>query len=69
MTGLPDDLASILQIWCIRCQYGHFVNQGIGGNRLLHDVTGDSGLKRFDRDALESAFVPKKKRRGARGNA
>jgi lysophospholipase L1-like esterase len=28
------------------------LNQGIGGNRILHDTRGDSGLKRFDRDAL-----------------
>ena len=26
------------------------MNQGIGGARLLHDVRGDSGLRRFDRD-------------------
>jgi len=28
------------------------MNQGIGGNRILHDVRGDSGLRRFDRDIL-----------------
>jgi lysophospholipase L1-like esterase len=28
------------------------VNQGIGGNRILHDVTGPSALARFDRDVL-----------------
>ena len=28
------------------------MNQGIGGNRILHDTRGDSGLKRFDRDVL-----------------
>jgi lysophospholipase L1-like esterase len=28
------------------------INQGIGGNRLLHDLTGDSMLRRFDRDVL-----------------
>jgi lysophospholipase L1-like esterase len=28
------------------------INQGIGGNRILHDMRGDSGLKRFDRDVL-----------------
>jgi lysophospholipase L1-like esterase len=28
------------------------VNHGIGGNRILHDMRGDSGLRRFDRDAL-----------------
>ena len=28
------------------------MNQGIGGNRILHDTRGDSGLRRFDRDVL-----------------
>jgi len=28
------------------------MNQGIGGNRILHDVRGDSGLRRFDRDVI-----------------
>ena len=28
------------------------MNQGIGGNRILHDMRGDSGLRRFDRDVL-----------------
>jgi lysophospholipase L1-like esterase len=28
------------------------VNQGIGGNRILHDVTGPNALSRFDRDVL-----------------
>jgi lysophospholipase L1-like esterase len=28
------------------------VNQGIGGNRILHDLTGPSALSRFDRDVL-----------------
>jgi lysophospholipase L1-like esterase len=26
------------------------MNQGLGGNRILHDIRGDSGLRRFDRD-------------------
>ena len=26
------------------------MNQGLGGNRILHDLRGDSGLRRFDRD-------------------
>ena len=29
------------------------LNQGISGNRLLHDVVGPMGLSRFDRDVLE----------------
>jgi lysophospholipase L1-like esterase len=28
------------------------MNQGIGGNRILHDGRGDSGVRRFDRDVL-----------------
>jgi lysophospholipase L1-like esterase len=28
------------------------MNQGLGGNRILHDMRGDSGLRRFDRDVL-----------------
>lgn len=28
------------------------MNQGIGGNRLIHDARGGSGLRRFDRDVL-----------------
>ncbi|MEK9660978.1 MAG: GDSL-type esterase/lipase family protein [Alphaproteobacteria bacterium] len=28
------------------------MNQGLGGNRLLHDQRGDSGLRRLDRDVL-----------------
>lgn len=33
------------------------MNVGIGGNRILHDVTGPSALARFDRDVLELANV------------
>jgi lysophospholipase L1-like esterase len=28
------------------------LNAGIGGNRILHDIVGPSGLSRLDRDAL-----------------
>src|SRR2546425_1194748 len=28
------------------------MNQGLGGNRILHDIRGDSGLRRVDRDVL-----------------
>src|SRR5262249_32030537 len=28
------------------------MNQGLGGNRILFDIRGDSGLRRFDRDVL-----------------
>ncbi|HWE74248.1 MAG TPA: SGNH/GDSL hydrolase family protein [Stellaceae bacterium] len=33
------------------------LNQGIGGNRILHDMRGDSGLRRFDRDVLAQPGV------------
>jgi lysophospholipase L1-like esterase len=33
------------------------MNQGIGGSRLLHDVRGDSGLRRFDRDVIAQTGV------------
>jgi lysophospholipase L1-like esterase len=31
--------------------------QGLGGNRILHDIRGDSGLRRFDRDVLAQPGV------------
>ena len=33
------------------------MNQGLGGNRILHDLRGDSGLRRFDRDVLAQPSV------------
>jgi len=33
------------------------LNEGIGGNRVLHDSTGPSALARFDRDVLAQAGV------------
>jgi lysophospholipase L1-like esterase len=33
------------------------MNQGLGGNRILHDVRGDSGLRRLDRDVLAQPGV------------
>jgi lysophospholipase L1-like esterase len=33
------------------------MNQGIGGSRILHDVRGDSGLRRFDRDVIAQTGV------------
>jgi lysophospholipase L1-like esterase len=33
------------------------MNQGLGGNRILHDVRGDCGVKRFDRDVLAQPGV------------
>ena len=33
------------------------MNQGLGGNRILQDIRGDSGLRRFDRDVLAQPGV------------
>ncbi len=33
------------------------MNQGLGGNRILFDLRGDSGLRRFDRDVLAQPGV------------
>jgi len=33
------------------------MNQGLGGNRILYDIRGDSGLHRFDRDVLAQPGV------------
>ncbi len=33
------------------------MNQGIGGARILHDIRGDSGLRRFDRDVIAQTGV------------
>jgi lysophospholipase L1-like esterase len=37
-------------------QFG-VINQGLGGNRILHDIRGDCGVKRFDRDVLAQPGV------------
>ena len=52
----PDQLARRL----IARKNGRVVgvmNQGLGGNRILHDIRGDSGLRRFDRDVLAQPGV------------
>jgi lysophospholipase L1-like esterase len=52
----PDQLARRL----IARQDGRplgVMNQGLGGNRILHDVRGYSGLRRFDRDVLAQPGV------------
>ena len=33
------------------------MNNGLGGNRILHDIRGESGLRRFDRDVLAQPGV------------
>jgi len=47
----PDQLARRLAQRANGRSLG-IMNQGIGGNRILHDMRGDCGLKRFDRDVL-----------------
>jgi lysophospholipase L1-like esterase len=47
----PDQLARRLVARKDGRQFG-VMNQGLGGNRILHDLRGDSGLRRFDRDVL-----------------
>jgi len=52
----PDQLARRL----IARQGGRpfgVMNQGLGGNRILHDLRGDSGLRRLDRDVLAQPGV------------
>ncbi|HEX3972047.1 MAG TPA: SGNH/GDSL hydrolase family protein [Stellaceae bacterium] len=51
----PDQLARRLVAWGGRAFA--VLNQGIGGNRILHDMRGDSGLRRFDRDVLAQPGV------------
>jgi lysophospholipase L1-like esterase len=52
----PDILAQRLQADKKTKNLG-VLNQGIGGNRILHDNTGPSALARFDRDVLAQAGV------------
>ncbi len=52
----PDVLARRLQADKKTANLG-VLNEGIGGNRLLHDVTGPNALERFDRDVLDQSGV------------
>jgi lysophospholipase L1-like esterase len=52
----PDVLARRLQADKKTANLG-IINEGIGGNRVLHDVSGPSALARFDRDVLAQAGV------------
>jgi lysophospholipase L1-like esterase len=52
----PDELARRLQADKKLAGLG-VLNEGIGGNRVLHDGTGPSALARFDRDVLSQAGV------------
>jgi lysophospholipase L1-like esterase len=51
----PDQLARRL-IARRRRGFG-VMNQGVGGNRILHEMRGESGLRRFDRDVLAQSGV------------
>jgi len=52
----PDVLAARLAANKKTAHMG-VLNEGIGGNRILHDVTGPSALARFDRDVLAQSGV------------
>lgn len=52
----PDELARRL-LANPRTQNLGVLNEGIGGNRILHDNTGPSALARFDRDVIAQAGV------------
>jgi lysophospholipase L1-like esterase len=52
----PDVLAQRLHANKKTAQLG-VLNEGIGGNRILHDNYGPSALARFDRDVLAQAGV------------
>ena len=52
----PDLLARRLQANKKTADLG-VLNEGIGGNRVLHDTTGPSALARFDRDVLAQSGV------------
>lgn len=52
----PDVLARRLQADKKTAKLG-VLNEGIGGNRVLHDNTGPNALSRFDRDVLAQSGV------------
>jgi len=52
----PDQLARRLAARAGGRPFG-VMNQGLGGNRILHYLRGDSGLRRFDRDVLAQPGV------------
>jgi lysophospholipase L1-like esterase len=52
----PDDLARRLQANKSTAEIG-VLNEGIGGNRLVHDRLGPNALARFDRDVLAQSGV------------
>jgi len=55
-TRWPDDLARRLHANKNTAEVA-VLNEGIGGNRLLHDVAGPNALARLDRDVLTQSGV------------
>ncbi|MGB6545313.1 MAG: SGNH/GDSL hydrolase family protein [Candidatus Acidiferrales bacterium] len=55
-TRWPDDLARRLLADKKTAEIG-VLNEGIGGNRILHDMIGVNALARFDRDVLAQTGV------------
>lgn len=53
----PDILARRLAAGGKKTRYLSVLNEGIGGNRVLHDGTGPNALARFDRDVLSRPGV------------
>jgi lysophospholipase L1-like esterase len=52
----PDDLARRLQANATTAKIG-VLNEGIGGNRLVHDRLGPNALARLDRDVIAQSAV------------
>lgn len=52
----PDELARRIQADKSLSGLG-VMNEGISGNRILHDIAGPNGLARFDRDVLSQSGV------------
>jgi hypothetical protein len=50
----PDDLASILMVWSVWSQDGHFVKEGIGCNHSVEGVPMDGG--KFSRPVDDAPF-------------
>ena len=56
-TDWPDELAGRLKDGSKKSPMLAVLNEGIGGNRVLHDGAGVSALARFDRDVLAQPGV------------
>ncbi len=47
----------MIVLCCSRAARDLLASKGCGGNRILHDIRGDSALRRFDRDVLAQPGV------------